>query len=76
MENFEKRRKNNVQFQLIYRYMKMVERILLFRHATRSDDWLLHLKSTEDIIPDITFMDGIKYRSMLPVYLTDMKDLE
>ena len=66
LENFEKRRKNNVPFQLIYRYMKMVERLLLFRHATRSDDWLLHLKSTEDIIPDIISMDRIKHVASIP----------
>ena len=73
MKKFEKRRKNNVQFQLIYWYMKMVERLLPFRYVTRSDDWLLHLKSTEEIIPDIISMDRIKYRRMSPVYLADMK---
>ena len=54
----------------------MVERLLLFRHAVRSQDWLLHLKSTEDIIGDVISMDRIKYRRMLPVYLADMKHLE
>ena len=54
----------------------MVERLLLFRHATRTDDWLLHLKSTEEIIPDIISMNRIKYWRMLAVHLADMKDLE
>ena len=75
-EKFESKQKSNIQFVWIHTYMKMVERLLLFRHAVRSRDWLLHLKSTEDIIEDVVSMDRIKYRRMLPVYLADMKHLE
>ena len=56
--------------------MKMVERLFLFRYAVRSRNWMLHLKSTEDLIGDVISLDRIKYRRMLPVYLAEMKGLQ
>ena len=56
--------------------MKVVERLFLFRYAVRSRNWMLHLKSTEDLIGDVISLDRIKYRRMLPVYLAEMKGLQ
>ena len=73
---FETRRQSNIQFRSILTYMKMVERLFLFRYAVRSRNWMLHLKSTEDLIGDVISLDRIKYRRMLPVYLAEMKGLQ
>ena len=54
----------------------MVERLLIFIHASRSRNWELHLSSTEELVRDITSMDRIKYRRMLPVYLAEMYTLK
>ena len=43
---FETRRQSNIQFRSFFTHMKMVERLLLFRYAVWSRNWLLHLKST------------------------------
>ena len=61
---------------MISTYMRMVERLLIFIHASRSRNWELHLSSTEELVRDITSMDRIKYRRMLPVYLAEMYALK
>ena len=76
INSFDCERTNNSQCQMIKTYMRMVERLLLFIHASRSRNWKLHLSTTEELMRDITSMDRIKYRRMLPVYLAEMYALE
>ena len=76
INSFDCERTNNSQCQMIKTYMRMVERLLLFIHASRSRNWKLHLSTTEELMRDITGMDRIKYRRMLPVYLAEMYALE
>ena len=73
---FETERMNNYQMRMISIYMRMFERLLLFIHATRSQNWSLHLSAAEDLIPDLLSTDRIKYGRLLPVYLAEMYSLE
>ena len=67
---------DNQQFQFLRVYMRMVERFFQFIHATRARDWLLYLSAAEELCVDITSMDRLKYRRLLPVYIADMKHLD
>ena len=72
----ERLRKGNKKFQFILIYLREVERLLTFIYATRSHDWLLHLKGGEALSQDFSSMDRRKYQCFWPVYLADMKGSE
>ena len=76
LKEFDDERQGNLQYKMVSTYMRMVERLLIFIHASRSRNWELHLCSTEELVRDITSMDRIKYRRMLPVYLAEMYALK
>ena len=76
IKQFDAERKANLQFQMLKTYTRMVERLLVFIHASRSGNWSLHLSATEELIQDITSMDRIKYHRLLPVYLAEMHNLQ
>ena len=65
LEEFDDECQGNLQYKMISTYMQMVEH-LIFTHASRSRNWELHQSSTDDLVRDITNMDRIKYRHMLP----------
>ena len=59
------------------KYKDMVTILFEFINASRSRNWLAHLNTLEKIIiPNVTAMDRIKYRRILPVCLSDMQALE
>ena len=72
LSDFYEKRHQNYMSRVFCTNTRMVERLLAFIRATRERDWVLHLNSVNDFIKDITSMDRIKYRRMLPVYLADM----
>ena len=72
---FEENRKNNTNFQFLMNYKDMVAILFEFINASRSRNWLAHLNTLDEIIPYVTAVDTIKYRKMLPVYLSDMRAL-
>ena len=76
MNEFDKQMSDNQQFQFLRVYMRMVERLFQFIHATRARDWILYLSAAEELCVDITSMDRLKYRRFLPVYIADMKHLD
>ena len=76
INDFEKEHRDNSQFHMLRIYMNMIQRMLMFIHASRSKNWLLHLHATEDLIPDIRSMDRIKYCRLLPIYIAEMYALE
>ena len=53
----------NIQLQWVFIYMRTLEKLFLFRYASRSYNWLLHLKECADVIKDITSMDRISANS-------------
>ena len=67
VENGCKKRKNHEVLQLLLVYISMVKRLLNFIQASRSCNWLLHLKSAEEIMLDFSSMNRMKYRRMWPV---------
>ena len=76
LERFEGNRKNNTTFQFLMKYKDMVTILFKFTNVFRSRNWLAHLNTLEEIVPYVTAIDTIKYRRMLPVYLSDMRALE
>ena len=54
----------------------MVQRLLTFIEASRTRNWLLHISSAEEITKDIIYMDRIKYRKAMPVFIAEMRNLE
>ena len=76
LSGFDESRANNYQFKAMRVYMRMVERLLLFIHASRERDWILHLAAAEDLIKDLVSMDRIHYRRLMPVYIANMRRLE
>ena len=44
---FEQENSQNAHFQMLKLYMNMIQRKLVFLHASRSKNWLLHLDATE-----------------------------
>ena len=56
--------------------MSMVQTLLKFIYASRARNWRMHLSAVKDMLPTIVSMDRIKYRRMLPVYLSDMVNIE
>ena len=67
---------NNYQFRGLRIYMRMVERMLVFVHASRNYNWKLHLSAGEDLIKDFVANDRLNYHRLMPDYLADMKALE
>ena len=76
IDDFEKKNSQNAQFQMLKTYMNMIQRMLIFLHASRSKNWLMHLYATEELYCDIRSMDRTKYARLLPVYLAEMQDLK
>ena len=76
MNEFEKQMSDNQQFQFLRVYMRMVKRSFQSIHATRTRDWHLYLSVDEELCVDITSMDRLKYRRLLPVYIADVKHLD
>ena len=66
----------NSTFQFLMKYKDMVATLFEFINAPQSRNWLGHINILEEIIPYVTAMDRIKYRRMLPVYLSDIRALE
>ena len=59
------------QFMFFLKYMEMLA--ILFKFiASRSRDCIMHLSALKDMLPVIITMNCIKYRRMLPAYLSDM----
>ena len=59
-------------FSFLLTYSAMVKRLLLFIEASRIRNWEQHLFSAESLIPDLASMNRMKYRRMLPVYISEM----
>ena len=76
VQSFETSRKDNYEFQALRIYMRMVERLLLFIHASRSKNWMLHLASGEELVKDFVSNDRLNYRRPMPVYLADMQEVK
>ena len=76
VQSFETSRKDNYEFQALRIYMRMVERLLLFIHASRSKNWMLHLASGEELVKDFVSNDRLNYRRLMPVYLADMQEVK
>ena len=74
--HFEQENSQNAHFQMLKLYMNMIQRKLVFLHASRSKNWLLHLDATEELYCDIRSMDRTKYSRLIPVYLAEMRDLK
>ena len=54
----------------------MVERLLLFIHASQSKNSSLHLSAGENLVLDFVANDRINYQRLMPVYLAEMRGLE
>ena len=76
VQSFETNQKDNYEFQALRIYMRMVERLLLFIHASRSKNWMLHLASGEELVKDFVSNDRLNYRRLMPVYLADMQEVK
>ena len=63
--------KHNRFLQFLVKYSDMVLRLFTFAEANRSRNWLLHLDSFEDLIPDCASMDRNKYRLWSAIYIAD-----
>ena len=57
-------------------YIRMVKRLLNFIQASRSRKWLLHLRSTEEMMLDFSSMKRLKYNRMWSVYIADLHSLQ
>ena len=76
INKFDKQMSDNQQFQFLRVYMRMVECLIQFFHATQARDWYLYLSAADVLCVDITSMDCLKYRRLLPVYIAHMKHLD
>lgn len=76
MKQFQESRKKNKMSQTCFIYMRMVERLQSFVYASRNRDWLLHLKSSKQLLQDYCSMDRTKYQRLTPVYIASMCALE
>ena len=68
--------KHNRFLQFLVKYFDMALRLFTFVKATCSRNWLLHLHSFEDLIPDWASMDRNKYCLWSAIYIADMPYLE
>ena len=68
--------KGNRLLQYLNEYSKRVTRIFTFIEATRSRNFLLHLDSNEDLVPDFASMNRINYRRYSAIYIADMRQLQ
>ena len=75
-ENGCKKRKNHEVLQLLLVCIRIVKRLLNFIQASRSRNWLFHLKSAEEMMLDFSIMNRMKYRRMWPVYIAHMYGLQ
>ena len=76
IDDFDHSHNANYQFLAMRIYMKMVERLLLFIHASRSKNWSLHISAGENLVMGFVANDRINYRRIMPVYLAEMRGLE
>ena len=76
MKQSEENRKENKMAQILFIYMRMVERLQSFAYASRNRDWLLHLESGKQLLQDYCSMDRTKYRRLMPVYIANMYALK
>ncbi|GBN92594.1 hypothetical protein AVEN_106848-1 [Araneus ventricosus] len=54
----------------------MVEMMLLFQRATREGNWILHSLTVSIMMPWYFAYDSVNYARYLPVYWTEMVNLE
>lgn len=54
----------------------MVKLLLQFIKAERTGNWQLHLPRVAAMIPHLFAMDRPNYERWLPIYISDMKELE
>ena len=76
IKHFEAKEKNNAEFQFISNYMEMVAVLFKFQYASKSRDCMLRLSVVQDMTSIIISMGGIEYQRLLPVYLSEMRNLE
>ena len=67
---------SHTTFKFVRDYMKFVGWIWAFIRATRVGDWKLHLESLTALCKYFFAHDRINYARMVPLYLTQMKQLE
>ncbi|PIK40695.1 hypothetical protein BSL78_22450 [Apostichopus japonicus] len=76
MENFEEnRREENVNFDFWWKYIKMVETLLMFTRAQRDGVWDLHLFAFREMLTYFLRYDHYNYGRWGPVYLAEMSQL-
>ena len=73
---YKKSTNNEFLLEVLLVYIRMVKRLLNFIQASRSRNWSLHLKSSEEMMLNFSSMNRMKYRKMWPVYIADMYDLQ
>ena len=61
--------KGNCLLQYLNEYSKRVTRLFTFIEATRSRNFMLHLDSNEDLVPNFVSMNRIKYRLYSAIYI-------
>ncbi|KAK3698426.1 hypothetical protein QZH41_001193 [Actinostola sp. cb2023] len=66
----------SMTFSFWEQYISMVKLLLQFIKAERTGNWSLHLSSTAAMIPHFFAMDRPNYARWLPVYISDMKQLQ
>ena len=76
MDKFDTHPKKNVEFQFLEIPIDMVSILFDLIYSSRARNWIMHLSALTKMIPAIIMMDRIKYRRMMSVYLTEMKNLE
>ena len=75
VQQYAEQKNEDKMFSFLMVYSNMVRRLFLFIEASRIRNWEQHLDAAEDLIPDLAAMNRVKYRRMLPVYVTEMRHL-
>ena len=65
----------NPNFKFWWRYMKMVEILLMFIRAQREGNWNLHLHSFQRMIPYFMTYDHTNYARWGVIYVNEMHHL-
>jgi len=76
LDEFDRCRATDPNFEFWTNYIKMVSTLLEFIRANREGDWQAHLKSFTQMLPWLCAYDHTNYARWGPVYLSDMKMLE
>ena len=66
----------NYQAKFLRNYMKMFEVLLLFKRASRKENWELHLASLELMIPNFSSHDQLNNARFTPLYIAAMMELK